>query len=480
MDKRSKEELQARLTEIKGRLGEIDATYQGQRLPEAEEAEWNALNAELDEHTATVAQMTVREERLKAIAKEPENTSEGLQFQTRRPGVPTGDDIYDLTTIRGSVTNPEQMKAQLRERAMTVMDKTHYPHDRADSAQAKEAVAHLLASVDDEQGSIAKRIVATGSPTYAKAFAKAVRAGGVQFLNAGEFNALSLGTDSAGGFAVPFQLDPTIVPTSNLSVNPYRAISRIVQIAGVKEWDAVTSAGVTAHRVAEGTEAADDSPTLNQPTVRTERVQTFIPFSIELQQDWGGMQADLARLIQDAKDDEEASSFTVGNGTAPNATGVVTGATVTVSTAGTAAFASSDLDALEDALGTRFRSRAQWVGSRAIYNLIRHFADDNGPDLWIRIAQGLEQGGNTGQTLLGYRANEASAMATSVASGNKILILGDFNYFVIVDRIGLQMELVPHLFGGSGRPTGQRGYYCYWRNNSQVLSANAFRTLVVR
>jgi hypothetical protein len=46
----------------------------------------------------------------------------------------------------------------------------------------------------------------------------------------------------------------------------------------------------------------------------------------------------------------------------------------------------------------------------------------------------------------------------------------------VLDRIGLNVELIPNLFS-SLQPTGQRGLYAYWRNTSKVLSANAFATL---
>ena len=49
---------------------------------------------------------------------------------------------------------------------------------------------------------------------------------------------------------------------------------------------------------------------------------------------------------------------------------------------------------------------------------------------------------------------------------------------MIVDRIGLSVELIPHLFGANQRPTGQRGLYAYWRISSKVVDANAFRALI--
>jgi predicted phage gp36 major capsid-like protein len=57
------------------------------------------------------------------------------------------------------------------------------------------------------------------------------------------------------------------------------------------------------------------------------------------------------------------------------------------------------------------------------------------------------------------------------------LIFGDMSQFCITDRLGLVTELVPHLFGSNRRPTGQRGWYCYYRTGSGVLVDGAFRLL---
>jgi predicted phage gp36 major capsid-like protein len=70
-------------------------------------------------------------------------------------------------------------------------------------------------------------------------------------------------------------------------------------------------------------------------------------------------------------------------------------------------------------------------------------------------------------------------MTGIVAAANKILCLGDPQYFLIVDRVGLDVEAIPPTFGPNMRPIGQRGLWATWRNSSAVLSANAFRVLVV-
>ena len=68
--------------------------------------------------------------------------------------------------------------------------------------------------------------------------------------------------------------------------------------------------------------------------------------------------------------------------------------------------------------------------------------------------------------LLGKPAYEAEAMDGAIATGDDyVLVYGDFSY-VIADRIGTTVEFIPHLFGANQRPTGQRGWYAYFRAGS--------------
>jgi HK97 family phage major capsid protein len=93
--------------------------------------------------------------------------------------------------------------------------------------------------------------------------------------------ALVTSTGSAGGFAIPFTLDPTILLSSSGVLNPVRQVARTFTIA-TKEWKGVSSDGVTVAYVPEATEATDASPTLAQPTITAQQWRAFIPFSIEV------------------------------------------------------------------------------------------------------------------------------------------------------------------------------------------------------
>ncbi len=71
----------------------------------------------------------------------------------------------------------------------------------------------------------------------------------------------------------------------------------------------------------------------------------------------------------------------------------------------------------------------------------------------------------------------AQDMASATTSGTVLAILGDFSRFLIVDRIGTTIELVPNVVDGDGLPVGKRGILARKRVGSDVLDVNAFRFL---
>jgi HK97 family phage major capsid protein len=471
------EELQARQTEIKARLAELDTEHRGQALPDEQRSEWDALNEEFDGNVKLLDELAIRSERIVALAGDPKRT-EPEPFQTRRPGVVTGGDIYDLTTIRSSFANHDEARKELHDRSMRSVETAVFSDDRIKREDAQAHVERLLAR-DSRDGELGRLILTTGSPLYRRAFTKHIAGAG---LTSEEQRALSL---SSTGIPIPYTLDPTVIPVSSSVVNPLRAIASVEQIIGSNEWRGVTAAAITASRAAEAAETTDNTPTLAQPTIVCSRVQAFVPFSFESGSDWVGLEATMGRLFADAKDDEEATAFTTGNGTPPNPFGVLTGATGTTAAATGLTITAANLYSLEGALAPRFRPRAQFVANRAMYNIIRALDTAGGAQMWMRIGELMANApasdggrGNTGLRLLGYPVNELSTMSATVVNATKIMLLGDFSMFKIIDRVGMSVEVIPHLFGTTANyPTGQRGLYAYWRNGSKVVDAVGFRAL---
>jgi HK97 family phage major capsid protein len=343
-----------------------------------------------------------------------------------------------------------------------------------DRSAAQATVADLLERADHPE-QLAQRIVATGSPAYERAFGKAVTK---KPLSADEQRALTLGSDEDGGYAVPFQLDPTVILTNDGVTNPLRSLARVVQITG-KKWEGLTSEGITVTRKGETDEANDDSPTFDQPVVDTSRADGFVPFSVALEQSWSALRDELTMMLADAKATEEATSFVTGAGTAITGggtlpQGVLTGATNIVETASAAALTRTDLFTLKGALPHRFRNNAQWLAEDSFYDAVRGLDEDG--DIWAPLAA------DKGPRLIGKPVNDASAMpAFALTAGKKIAIYGDFQRgFIIVDRIGMSVELIPQVFGPNGRPTGQRGIFAWWFNGSKVIVPQALRVLQVK
>lgn len=489
------EDLRARNDEIKLRLNELDGIAAGRTLSEEEKAEWNKISSELEDSIRAIDEMERRRDWLKTIEGTTTSREAGAHFgvSAARSQVDR-EDIWDLTTLR-SYTNPDEQLRQAHDRCKRAIEDWQYPHPEVQrGAVSRERIQQhllgLLSTSETPNGDLARYLLRVGSPIYSRAFGKEVLG---QALTTEETRALADSTGSAGGYALPITIDPTIIPISNGVVNPIRALARTETIVGM-EYRGLTAGAVVASYVPEGTEASDNSPTLAQPDLNVERATTFVPYSIEIGMDWVGLQAGMAQLIGDAKDVLEGNKFTLGAGhTAHEPSGLITGATDTVLTAGSAAFAVADLYNLEQNLPPRFRPKGQWFASRYMYNQVRQFGVAASEALWQPLMNpntgplgiGLAnrpfgEGGNLGTKLLGYGANEVSDMAANTSTGSTLVAIGDPNYYLIVDRIGLTVELIPTLFGGSGRPTGQRGLFAYWRNTGAVVDPNAFRCLVGR
>lgn len=493
------EERVARQSEIRARLSELDTEYSGAELTQEARSEWTGLQQEMVVHERAINDANSRAEYLRYLndnspqaTERVDNSQAGFGqdaggFASRMggsgPAFAQSRDIYDLASIRNRARHIDEVPSLYREYAQRAVEQARFPgatgrRGAPNREGAQERVAMLLDTIDDEHGSLARRILVTGSPTYERAFGKVLARQSISGLTAEESRALSLGTDAAGGYAVPFQLDPTVILTSNGVVNPLRQISRVETITG-KEWDGVTSAGVTVSRGTEGQEVGTGDPAFGQPTVRTSRVQGWVPFSVELDVTWNALRTQLTSILQDAKDVEEATAFATGNGTAPNPSGVVStlGTASWVDTAGSAVLAAGDVYLLENAMAPRFIANSSIVASKTTFNRFRALFQAQASAAGDPFAR---PSGGMGEQFNGYPKYELSTMSTSIGTGSLVMLQGDFNQFLIVDRVGMGIELVPHVLGSNRRPTGERGVFALWFNSSKILADNAFRLLRIK
>ncbi len=475
-------EMRARQEEIKRELEQIADENRGSVLSAADQERWDQFDVEWDDLDKRCLAEEKRAFRLEQIASgerpaQRETGTPGDVYVTHRSGkTKTPENVFDTSSYHSVARSQEHMYELIGDGARRALDTFNYPHPQADRASVNAHIENVLRS-DSQDKEIALRILNVGSPMYKRAFFKHITG---QPMSNEEQRALAVGAVSTGQAAVPIDLDPTLINTSSQSINPMRAISRVFTTTSYI-WQGVTSGGVTAHYRAEAGVSQDDSPTLTAPTIQPERVDTFVPFSYEVGQDWGGLESALAVEIQDAKDQLEAVKFAVGTGHASNEPrGVLygdAGGINVVGSSGATAFAVADIYALESALPARHLPNASWVSTIGMFQKVRQFDTAGGASLWVQLQR------ENPPELIGYPAYRATNVGTAGAaltSSAKWGVFGDFNKYAIVDRIGMSVRVIPDLFsgntaGGITYPRGQSGLLAFWRNSAGVLDANAFR-----
>jgi len=460
------------------RRKELNDEFAGVAMDVDARSEFTELNQIVTKAGEVIAELEARESIVLGAENDPRKTERaGTSLRPIRTSrIP--ENIHDVAEYRNFARSIDDLPVLYKEGAKRFLDTVDT--DRA------HALDRMLANVhEDKPGALALRYIECSGPTYERAFEKYLKSQG---LTVHEQAALGTYSNSGadGGYAIPVTLDPSLIPTADVAINDIRQISRVVSISG-KEWNGVTSGGITASRVAENTAITATSPTLAQPRVVPTAVKVAIPFSVEVDGDWGSLGSEMSLAIAEAKANEEATTFTTGSGdgaTGPQGIERMADTSI-IWTQATGNFGVEDVYACETDTGTgasgnplpvRFRKNASFLANKSIYNKIRQFSVGTVGEgsIWQRgIAAGRPN------ELIGYPAYENSVMDAAVTNGNDILILGDFRYFLIVDRVGMSVELVPHMVNGSGDLLGQRAIFAYWRNGSKVISSNAFRKLRV-
>lgn len=145
----------------------------------------------------------------------------------------------------------------------------------------------------------------------------------------------------------------------------------------------------------------------------------------------------------------DATQFLTGTGTnAP--LGILTigttGALSTTQRVLTDVVATLDIDDVWDLKGnltnTRFAANARFAGNSAMFDRIYRFTPSGSTT--EPQAMPTREG-----PLVGKPVVEWSPMVNTTTTGSKVLIFGDFNNFLVADRLGMTAELIPHLFGGT-------------------------------
>ena len=458
------EALDQKIEECRSRI--VDLSERDEITPE-EDAE---LEAHLSEHEALVGQRDA------AVARQQRIDAAKSHVVERAAGYDAPQVMKRTDT---SLNVSTASRSELRDAALAILERdgSNLP------ARNGDHVDMLLRTRNGncDGGQIAKRMLLTENDAYRTAFMKGVTqthpafsADEARALD--EYRAMSEGTDTAGGFGIPVLIDPSIILTSGAAAAPVLDLARVVTIT-TDEWKGVSSAGMSWSYDGEGTEVSDDSPTLAQPTVPVYTARGFIPYSIEVGSDYPAFAAEMRRLLDQGYIDLVAQQTITGSGSS-SPTGIFTAldantnVEVVVTTDGT--FSAVDLLKVWKSLPERYRAAATWIMNTDVENEIRTFAA--GADSAYYTVD-LTNGGIG--TLFGrpIRTTDYAPEFTGTTGAANILVVGDFSNFLVAQRAGMSLELVPHLFGANQRPTGQRGWFARARHGFDSVNDLGFRLL---
>ena len=228
-DLRSVEEITAHQFKVRDAIHKLEKDWEGQPFDEAARERYAALRGadkDLDLRAREIAKRLAYIER---VMQNPANIDRGM----------------DLGGWHGDprVTDPAvQMGLRAIDR-----------HAGAHRGNAGETLENMV-RYDDPTGIGARYLDAVGSPDYMSAFGKMLADPTTGHLWFGprevdavrkvsavmQERAMSVGTGSAGGFAVPYILDPSIILSGSGATNPVRSVARVITITGARDWKGVS------------------------------------------------------------------------------------------------------------------------------------------------------------------------------------------------------------------------------------------------
>jgi HK97 family phage major capsid protein len=419
----------------------------------------------------TAIDMVEEHERISAIFRRRPKAVERVYANIRHGLDDTASDVRRLT-------NPEA-----RDRALRILDSQA---SRELTAPQKDEVERQVRRDTD----IARRLLVTENEHYREAWMRLVtdpNAGMTltdderQAVRAWqEYRAMGEVAPSAGGFGIPVLIDPSIILTAQETDNPFLQLARQVPV-NTNLWKGVSSAGVTWAFQTEAAEVTDNAPTLAQPSVTVHMARGFIPYSIEVGQDYPSFANEMATLLAAGYDELLIDKFTRGSGTGEpqgllTALSANTNVRVQIASA-LAGIGTGDPYKVWKALPQKYRRGAAWLMSVDVNNAIRqlgtstqfHAFTANLREEWLDelFRKGV------------YESPYMPDTTTSTAATIGLAIVGNFQNYLIARRGGMSVELVPQLFAlANNRPSGQRGWFAYARIGAGSVNDLGFRLLV--
>ena len=280
-----------------------------------------------------------------------------------------------------------------------------------------------------------------------------------------EFRAQST-TNSAGGYTIPEGFSNEL-EKALLAFGGVRRVARVVRTASGNDipWPTVNDTSNKGAILAENTQVSEQDVTFGSVTVGAYKYSSkLIRVSAELMQDSAfNLGAELGSMIGERIGRITAEHFTTGTGSS-QPQGIVTGAAAGVTAASATAITIDELIDLMNSVDPAYQASASagFMMHNSVKAALRKLKDSNGQYLW---QPGLTA--SDPDTLLGKPVVINQEMASSIATGEKTVLFGAMDKFLIRDAGGIKLARMDERY----RDYDQTGFVAFSRHDSVLLDA---------
>ncbi len=284
-------------------------------------------------------------------------------------------------------------------------------------------------------------------------------------------NALSIGTDSEGGYLVPDEYEKKLVEALEDEVF-FRSLATVIRTAsGDRKIPIVTSKGEAAW-IDEGGQFPESDDSFGQTSISAYKLATMIKVSDELLNDSVfSIEQYISKEFGRRIGTKEEEAFFVGDGKGKptglfdTAAGAETGVTATSTN-----ITFDDVMDLYYSLRAPYRNKAVWLLNDSTVKAIRKLKDGNGNYIW----QPSVREGEPDRIL--NRPYRTSIYVPEIAAGNRVMAFGDYSHYWIADRQGRSFKRLNELFA----TTGQVGFLASERVDGKLILSEAVKTLDIK
>lgn len=338
-------------------------------------------------------------------------------------------------------------------------------------AEYKTAYRHLL-----------EYTARTGDPSMA-----------MQRLSPSEQKALSEGSDAAGGFLVPPDVQAevlsrvaamAVIRKRARVVTTNRDKVRFPAVAPNSTSGSIYSSGFVGGWVGETPAFSETDPSFQLFDIDIKKIRVATKLSNDFVND-AAINV-LAWLSQNGAENMalvEDNGFISGNGGALQPLGILNAGLATVdvegSTSNTISNTTSNTGSgpkivnLAYAVPAQYVSGASWLMRRSVEAKVRQLTDASGRPLWMASTQSGFAA--TPRELAGYPIDNSDFMPADDADGNQVMIFGDFSNYIIAQRAQITSVILRERFAD----TDQIGLILFERVGGALWNSDAMRAGIV-